>query len=91
MTIAHFSDESEAVTFTDLSRNPKAVAARAAALGCLRITHRDAPDMVLTTAPVLLGRGRPLFNAIDASSRWRLDEVQQFSSGMVNRRYSRLG
>lgn len=33
-----------------LSRNPKAVAARAAAPGCLRVTHRDAPDMVLTTA-----------------------------------------
>lgn len=50
VAIAHCADESEAVTFTDLSRNPKAVAARAAALGCLRITHRDAPDMVLTTA-----------------------------------------
>ncbi|MEU6732575.1 prevent-host-death family protein [Streptomyces physcomitrii] len=40
----------ESVSFTDLSRNPKSVAARAAALGQLRVTHRDAPDMVLTTA-----------------------------------------
>ncbi|MET8164086.1 prevent-host-death family protein [Streptomyces sp. NPDC005329] len=42
--------ETESVSFTDLSRNPKGVAARAAALGRLRVTHRDAPDMVLTTA-----------------------------------------
>lgn len=48
-------------------------------------------DMLLTTAPVLLGKGRPLFNPIDASSKWRLDDVQQFPSGMVNRRYSRIG
>ncbi|MQY14190.1 hypothetical protein SRB5_43520 [Streptomyces sp. RB5] len=48
MSVAHA--EAESVTFTDLSRNPRAVAARAAALGCLRVTHRDAPDMVLTTA-----------------------------------------
>ncbi|MEU8567062.1 prevent-host-death family protein [Streptomyces pathocidini] len=50
MSTAPLAFESESVSFTDLSRNPKAVAARAAALGCLRVTHRDAPDMVLTTA-----------------------------------------
>ncbi|QKW07468.1 prevent-host-death family protein [Streptomyces sp. NA04227] len=50
MSITHPGAESESVTFTDLSRNPKAVAARAAALGSLRVTHRDAPDMVLTTS-----------------------------------------
>ncbi|MGX2996234.1 prevent-host-death family protein [Streptomyces sp. JNUCC 64] len=50
MAIAHLAAESETVSFTDLSRNPKGVAARAAALGRLRVTHRDAPDMVLTTA-----------------------------------------
>lgn len=50
MGAAHLTPETEAVSFTDLSRNPKAVAARAAALGSLRVTHRDAPDMVLTTA-----------------------------------------
>jgi hypothetical protein len=50
MSIAPLAFESESVSFTDLSRNPKAVAAKAAALGCLRVTHRDAPDMVLTTA-----------------------------------------
>lgn len=50
MSVVHLRTESETVSFTDLSRNPKAVAARAAALGRLRVTHRDAPDMVLTTA-----------------------------------------
>lgn len=47
-------------------------------------------DMLLTTAPVLLGDGRRLFHPIDSSSKWKLDEVQQFPSGMVNRRYSRI-
>lgn len=40
----------DAVTFSDLSRNPKAVAERAARLGRVRITHRDAPDFYLTAA-----------------------------------------
>ncbi|MCF3964039.1 prevent-host-death family protein [Streptomyces fuscigenes] len=50
MATVHLDSETESVSFTDLSRNPKGVAARAAALGRLRVTHRDAPDMVLTTA-----------------------------------------
>jgi hypothetical protein len=44
---AEFAD---AVTFSDLSRNPRAVAERARQLGRLRVTHRDAPDFYLTTA-----------------------------------------
>jgi hypothetical protein len=39
---------SDAVTFSDLSRNPRAVAERARRLGRLRVTHRDAPDFYLT-------------------------------------------
>ncbi|MFF3316657.1 prevent-host-death family protein [Streptomyces sp. NPDC003035] len=50
MSLAYLGADPESVSFTDLSRNPKAVAARAAALGSLRVTHRDAPDMVLSTA-----------------------------------------
>ncbi|MFJ7996679.1 prevent-host-death family protein [Streptomyces sp. NPDC096310] len=50
MSVTHLAAEQESVSFTDLSRNPKGVAARAAVLGQLRVTHRDAPDMVLTTA-----------------------------------------
>jgi dihydrofolate reductase len=48
-------------------------------------------DMVLTTAPVLLGSGRPLFAPIEATSKWSLDAVEHFPSGMVNRHYSRIG
>lgn len=38
------------MTFSDLSRNPRAVAERARRLGRLRVTHRDAPDFYLTAA-----------------------------------------
>lgn len=40
----------ESVTFTDLSRNPKDVAKKAAALGRVLVTHRDGADFMLTTA-----------------------------------------
>jgi len=40
----------DAVTFSDLSRNPRAVAERARRLGRLRVTHRDAADFYLTAA-----------------------------------------
>jgi hypothetical protein len=40
----------DAVTFSDLSRNPRAVAERAARLGRVRVTHRDAPDFYLLAA-----------------------------------------
>jgi hypothetical protein len=44
------SASTDAVTFSDLSRNPRAVAERASRLGRLRVTHRDAPDFYLTAA-----------------------------------------
>jgi hypothetical protein len=40
----------DAVTFSDLSRNPRAVAERARRLGRLRVTHRDSADFYLTAA-----------------------------------------
>jgi hypothetical protein len=40
----------DAVTFSDLSRNPRVVAERAQRLGRLRVTHRDAADFYLTAA-----------------------------------------
>lgn len=40
------------------TRNPKAVAAGAAAPGCPRVTHRDAPDMVLLTTAIHGAPGR---------------------------------
>jgi hypothetical protein len=41
-------EPADAVTFSDLSRNPRAVAERARRLGRLRVTHRDAADFYLT-------------------------------------------
>lgn len=46
MTAQH----ADAVTFSDLSRNPRSVAERAKRLGRLRVTHRDAPDFYLIAA-----------------------------------------
>ncbi|MGH9107822.1 MAG: hypothetical protein ACRDZX_18725 [Acidimicrobiales bacterium] len=40
----------DTVTFSDLSRNPRAVAERARRLGRVRVTHRDSPDFYLTSA-----------------------------------------
>jgi hypothetical protein len=42
------AEPADAVTFSDLSRNPRAVAERARRLGRLRVTHRDAADFYLT-------------------------------------------
>lgn len=50
MSTVRLGAELESVSFTDLSRNPKAVAAKTKELGSVRVTHRDAPDMVLCTA-----------------------------------------
>lgn len=44
------AEPADAVTFSDLSRNPRAVAERARRLGRLRVTHRDAPDFYLMAA-----------------------------------------
>jgi hypothetical protein len=44
------ADPADAVTFSDLSRNPRAVAERARRLGRLRVTHRDSEDFYLTAA-----------------------------------------
>ncbi|MCT2592177.1 prevent-host-death family protein [Streptomyces sp. N2-109] len=40
----------DSVTFSDLSRNPRAVAERAVRTGRVRVTHRDAADFYLTAA-----------------------------------------
>lgn len=48
--VAMTAEPPDSVTFSDLSRNPRAVADRARRLGRLRITHRDAPDFYLTAA-----------------------------------------
>jgi hypothetical protein len=53
----------DAVTFSDLSRNPRAVAERARRLGRLRVTHRDAPDFYLTAAATEEERDENLLTA----------------------------
>ncbi|TDE47528.1 hypothetical protein E1295_22525 [Nonomuraea mesophila] len=57
------TSHADAVTFSDLSRNPRAVAERAARLGRLRVTHRDAVDFYLTAADREEERDRTLATA----------------------------
>jgi dihydrofolate reductase len=46
-------------------------------------------DLTLTSVPLLLGSGRPLFHRIGTSTPLRLVDTQAFPSGMLNRRYER--
>ncbi|MGB8021867.1 MAG: dihydrofolate reductase family protein [Candidatus Nanopelagicales bacterium] len=46
-------------------------------------------DMVLMTAPVVLGQGRPLFHPFARTFGLKLDGVQTWPSGFVSRSYSR--
>ena len=46
-------------------------------------------DMVLTTAPILLGAGRPLFHPTAVTAAMELVDVQSWPSGFVNRTYRR--
>jgi dihydrofolate reductase len=47
-------------------------------------------DLVLTTVPVLLGDGLPLFHPVPVSAQLRLEGVRSWPSGFVNRTYSRV-
>jgi dihydrofolate reductase len=44
-------------------------------------------DIVLTTVPVLIGAGRPLFGALTADVDLRLVESRAFPSGLVQSTY----
>jgi hypothetical protein len=57
------AEPADAVTFSDLSRNPRAVAERARRLGRLRVTHRDAPDFYLTAVETEEERDENLLTA----------------------------
>ncbi len=57
------AEPADAVTFSDLSRNPRAVAERARRLGRLRVTHRDADDFYLTAAELEEERDENLVTA----------------------------
>ncbi|MEO7496872.1 MAG: dihydrofolate reductase family protein [Massilia sp.] len=47
-------------------------------------------DMVITTVPVLLGAGRPLFGALSNDIDLQLVSSRSFSSGLVQSRYKLL-
>ncbi len=44
-------------------------------------------SLTLNVVPVLLGRGRPLFDASVPVSRWQLASSRAFASGLVQNRY----
>lgn len=46
-------------------------------------------DMVVTTVPVLLGAGRPLFGAVPQDMDWTLVASRSFASGLVQSTYRR--
>ncbi|AVS86390.1 deaminase [Paracidovorax avenae] len=46
-------------------------------------------DMVITTVPVLLGAGRPLFGTFDRDINWKLASSRSFPSGFVQSTYLR--
>ena len=47
-------------------------------------------DMVLTTVPVLLGDGKPLFHASARAATMKLEGLKSWPSGLVNASYSRV-
>jgi len=81
------------------SGEPAAIVARQAAKGRRRLyvdggvtAHRFlraglVDELVLTTVPVLLGNGRPLFGPLDADVHLELDGVAHGAGGMVQVRY----
>jgi dihydrofolate reductase len=47
-------------------------------------------EMTLTTVPLLLGSGKPLFHRISKATPLRLVDSQVFDSGLVSLRYQRV-
>ena len=44
-------------------------------------------DMVITRVPVLLGKGQPLFGALESDIRLRHEATRAYPSGLVQSRY----
>lgn len=91
--------ESVAATVTASDESPEALVARLGAAGRRRIyvdggaTVRSfleadlIDDLTLTTIPVILGRGRPLFGAVLPEVALALDTVRTLPLGLVQARY----
>ena len=90
---------SVAATVTASDESPEALVARLGAAGRRRIyvdggaTVRSfleadlIDDLTLTTIPVILGRGRPLFGAVLPEVALTLDTVRTLPLGLVQARY----
>jgi dihydrofolate reductase len=48
-------------------------------------------DLVVTTVPVLIGTGRPLFGALPRDVDLALESSRHFPSGLVQSKYRVLG
>lgn len=46
-------------------------------------------DLTISTVPVMIGAGRPLFRGASQTTSWRLDSVRSFPSGLVQARYEK--
>lgn len=53
----------------------------------LGLAENVVDDMTLSTVPVLLGRGRPLFGGDVPASTWDLTDTRHFDSGLVQCRW----
>lgn len=47
-------------------------------------------DMTISTVPVTIGAGRPLFGGKPSTTRWKMSSVRSYPSGLVQARYERL-
>lgn len=46
-------------------------------------------DMTISTVPVTIGKGRPLFGGAPCTTPWRLVSVREHAKGLVQARYER--
>ncbi len=47
-------------------------------------------DLTISTVPVTIGAGRPLFGGKPCTNRWTLTQVRSYANGLVQARYERL-
>ena len=47
-------------------------------------------DMTISTVPVTIGAGRPLFGGAPCTNAWRLTSLREYPSGLAQARYERV-